>query len=131
MKFIQRILVLFLLLGLSACSYSQQSGEFYAENSQIWPQSLPSELPVFGYAKILEEGGIITNDSNQWTMTFVEVSENALNRYQQDLKDNGWNEPDRYQEKGYDYIVTEWSDYYLNVYAPLDDDGVRLELKKL
>lgn len=130
MKYVRFFIVVFCFIFLAACSHSSRSENYVKENSVLWPQSLPAQLPVFTYAKIPSADAIITNEQTQWTIGFVDAVDNALNLYQQELIASGWSDPQTDKAKNFDILTSDWNNYYIEVYR-LKNNSIRFEVKKL
>jgi hypothetical protein len=111
--------------GITKTKYGYHATKSYAK----WPDDMPTEVPKFNYGTISQSSkDKYTNDKTIWGVIYDQVSENDIDKYKQELKNNGWKvERDKdFAENNETYLFTAekgslilriniWKDPYLNM----------------
>ena len=55
-----------------------------------WPKEIPSDIPEFKYGKISGVSTTKTDEGTIWTLVFSEISKDAIDKYDKELKSKGF-----------------------------------------
>jgi len=58
--------------------------------SKSWPNDIPPVVPEFKYGKISGVTSTVTDEDKMWTVVFSDVPNDAIDKYNKDLKGKGF-----------------------------------------